>query len=213
MVLAKKDISQLRYSVVHYPKTIQRLIEYLKNLPGVGQKTAERYAFSIIGWDETKRNALAKHLHSLATEITRCGTCGAYMELANCSFCSSAVRDETSLLIVAYPKEVYTLEELGGFRGKFHVLGGLLSPLDGIEPKDLSFNTLRNRIEKDNVTEIILALDTTIEGDATSLYLKELLSDLPITISRLAHGMPIGSSLEYIDRNTLYQAFAGRRGI
>lgn len=199
--------------VAQYPKPITKLIEHLKQLPGVGQKTAERYAFSILGWEKERQDNLGEQLQRLSLDIVRCETCGSYCEGLSCQYCDSTVRDGTTLLVVAYPKETYALEELGGFRGKFHVLGGLLSPLDGIEPDDLSFAKLQERVEETGVTEIILALDTTIEGDATALYLKELFRELPVTLSRLAHGMPIGSSLEYIDQHTLLQAFAGRRDL
>jgi len=195
-----------------YPNAIVQLLELLRNLPGVGKKTAERYAFSMLEWDEETRNALSKQLETLSSEVSACSECGSYMTKETCAYCTSSVRDEKSLLIVAHPKEIYALEELGGFRGRFHVLGGLLSPLDGIQPEHLSIGKLCERVEQDQVEEIILALDTTIEGDATSLYIKELFDNTSVTISRLAHGMPIGSSLEYIDEHTLLQAFAGRRG-
>lgn len=187
------------------------MIEHFKNLPGVGRKTAERYAFALIEWEENGRKSFAERIGTLSQEITSCDECGSYKDSSECTYCSSSVRDDKTLLIVAYPKEVYSLEELGGFRGKFHVLGGLLSPLDGIEPDHLRLSHLKTRIENNGIEEIILALDTTIEGDATALYIKELLSDLPVAVSRLAHGMPIGSSLEYIDEHTLHQAYAGRR--
>lgn len=210
-----------------YPQTITTLIELLKNLPGVGTKTAERYAFSMLGWDEEIRLSLSKQLEMLSSKIVPCTICGSYTQYDNkgekvedqncsvknseCQYCNSLTRDGSSLLVVAYPKETFALEELSGFRGKFHVLGGLLSPLEDVHPEDLSFDILKQRIIHENITEIVLALDTTIEGDTTALFIKELLAELPVAISRLAHGMPIGSSLEYVDEHTLHQAFAGRR--
>lgn len=196
-----------------YPHAIQTLIECFRHLPGVGQKTAERYAFSVLSWDEKQQTEFSNHLGVIHSKITTCETCGCYTEENECFFCQNQQNTAPALLVVAFPKEVYALEGLSGFQGKFHVLGGLLSPLDGITPEDLSMDTLMQRIEADSIEELILALDSTIEGDATALYIKELLREYPIKVTKFAHGMPIGSHLEYIDQHTLFQAFAGRQGV
>lgn len=193
-----------------FPEAITNLVDRIATLPGVGKKTAERYAFAILGWNEDARKELAEQCNTLSTKISTCETCGCYTEPNRCSACTDATRDPQTLLVVAHPKDIYALSALHTFKGHFHVLGGLLSPLDGIDPEHINLKGLISRVHDQNVSELILALDATIEGDATSLFIKETLTNTGVNVTRFAHGLPIGSSLEYVDEHTLSQAFSAR---
>ncbi len=193
-----------------YPIPLQRLITLLKKFPGVGQRTAERYAFQIINWKDADLSNLAHTLAHLKNDLTSCVECGALKDESQCAFCNTGRRDKKVLCIISSPKDIYAIESTGIFNGIYHVMPGLLSPLDGVGPEEMKFDHLRERIEKLGVREIILALDSTVEGDATALFLKRELEKLGILISRLALGMPLGSSLDFIDGGTLSQALSAR---
>jgi recombination protein RecR len=192
---------------MHYPKPIRELIAALKALPGVGPKTAERYAFHLLGWSEAQIQELAKRLITVRTALSSCSHCGCLLDQPECLFCD---RESDLLCVVASAKDVFSIEATGLHRGLYHVLGGLLSPLDGRGPAHLAIGTLKARLKTLRVTEVILALDSTVEGDATALFLKEELAAPQRRVSRLAHGLPLGSPLEYIDGGTLARAFSGR---
>jgi recombination protein RecR len=194
-----------------YPTALLNLIGFLKRLPGVGTKTAERYAFHLLSWPEEHLHLLGEAARTLKERVLQCPECHCLMEKESCTFCDPAKRDLQVLCVISSAKDVYALEETRMFRGAYHVLGGLLSPLDGRTPDHLDLKQLLHRIVTHHVKEIILALDSTIEGDATSLYLKEQLDPLGIHVSRLAFGLPMGSSLEYVDGGTLSRAFSGRQ--
>ena len=193
-----------------YPLPLQRLITLLKKFPGVGQRTAERYAFQIINWKEVDLTNLAHTLAHLKNDLTACADCGALKDVSKCFFCTDVRRDKKVLCIVSTPKDIFSIESTGIFNGIYHVMPGLLSPLDGLGPDDMGFDHLKKRVEKVGAREIILALDSTVEGDATALYLKRELEKLNIIISRLALGMPLGSSLDFVDGGTLSQALTAR---
>lgn len=183
---------------------------FMRKLPGVGQKTAERFAFQMISWGEKEQKSLSELLHTLKNKLHNCTTCGAIYESSGCSFCEEKNRDTTFLCIVSNPKDIFTIENTGIYNGLYHVMPGLLSPLDGLGPEELHFDSLRSRVQNLGTKEVILALDSTVEGDATSLWLKKELESLSIFVSRLALGMPLGSSLEYIDEGTLSRALSAR---
>lgn len=194
-----------------YPHALLTLIAHLKKLPGVGRKSAERFAFELLNWPQEELQELSSHLKKLKETILTCSECGALKEEEACFFCSPLKRDQTTLCIVSSPKDIYLFEETAAYKGLFHVLGTLLSPLDGKHPSDLPLEKLTERLRTHPIKEIIIALDATLEGDTTALFLKEFLAPLGIHTTRLALGLPMGSTLDYIDHSTLAQALAGRQ--
>jgi recombination protein RecR len=191
------------------PKLISRLIEQLKKLPGVGKKTAERYAYKLLEWPQKDLNHFASTLIEISKSIQKCEECGALKEDSECYFCTTRA-GSALMCIVASCKNIYLIEQTKLFKGHYHVLGCLISPLDGKTPTDLPLEKIKERIEKLGIQEVILALDSTLEGDATSLYLYENFCKLGLKVTKLASGVPIGTSLEYIDETTLSQAFYAR---
>ena len=194
-----------------FPEDLLKLISHLKKLPGVGTRTAERFAFELLSWNESDLDALAQSLTDLKEKVPSCPTCGCLSDRGVCSFCKN--RDVKSLCLLASARDVYAIEETGHYKGLYHVIEHLLSPLDGRHTETLRLDRIENRIQENGVNELILAFDSTIEGDTTALYLKKHLSHLNISISRLAFGIPVGSSLEYIDGGTLARALAGRQSL
>ncbi|MBB65086.1 MAG: recombination protein RecR [Waddliaceae bacterium] len=195
---------------MHYPSYIQKLVQQFRRLPGVGQKTAERYAFNILDWKPEQAHDLAKSLDELPSLIQHCKQCGCLMEKDPCRLCDPQRRDPKVIAVVASIKDVFAIEETGEYRNQYHVLGGLLSPLEGRGPECLSLDKLKSRIAEHEVHELLLALDSTLEGDATALFIKREFADLPVEISRLAFGLPMGSALDYVDGGTLAKAMSGR---
>ncbi|MEI8329060.1 MAG: recombination mediator RecR [Chlamydiia bacterium] len=194
-----------------YPQTMNTLISFFRKFSGVGTKTAERYAFQALNWNQTSLTALGELLLSLKEKIQSCKRCGCLIENLHCTFCDKGTRQTHTLCIISSAKDVYPIEETGVYKGLYHVLGGLLSPLDGRTPKDLQIDQIKERMIKDNIQDVILALDSTLEGDATALYLKEQINRWGGKVSRPAMGMPMGSSLDYVDGGTLAKAFIGRQ--
>lgn len=198
---------------MRYPKALQTLIQNLQKFPGVGKKTAERYSFDLITWDPKDIERFAHNLLLLNQKIDSCKTCGALIdkeENKDCKYCDREKRDPSNLCILSSQKDLFSVEATHMYLGMYHILDGLLSPQDNFSPKDLDLNFLKKRIKTLRVKEIILALDSTLEGDATSLYLKKELENEGLKISRLALGMPIGSSLDFIDEGTLSKALSER---
>ena len=183
---------------------VQRLIDEFSRLPGVGPKSAQRLTYHLIRMPAEQAENLASAILSVKTRITLCSKCFHITENDPCTICSDTTRDSRMICIVESSSDIMLFENTG-FNGLFHVLGGLLSPLDGISPDDLAIKNLLNRL--DNVEEIIIAIGTSIEGETTSLYLINLLKPLNITISRLSQGLPVGGQLEYIDEATLEKSF------
>ncbi|MBX9924258.1 MAG: recombination mediator RecR [Rhabdochlamydiaceae bacterium] len=193
-----------------FPHPIQKFIMQLRKLPGVGAKTAERYAFEMLSWEPEAVQLFSQALQSLQVEIQTCSHCCCLKGETECDYCNPTKRDSSLLCIVSSAKDIYPIEETRIFRGMYHVLGAVLSPLHGYNTEQIDIKKIKLRIQSQGVTDVILALDSTIEGDATSLFLKEELQTFPINISRLAFGIPLGSSLDYVDSGTLTRAFLGR---
>jgi recombination protein RecR len=193
-----------------YPAALQQLMASLKLLPGVGSKTAERFAFHLLSWDDHLLADFANHVSRLKSRLSTCPECHCLTETEGCGWCDEGRRDTSLLCIISSPKDAYAIEETHTYRGLYHTLGGLLSPLDGRSVEKLNFPKLLERICRLRVREVIVALDSTLEGDATALYLKEQIGQIGISVSRLALGLPVGSPLEYVDSGTLSRAFTGR---
>jgi len=195
-----------------YPKELLMLITLLKKLGGVGQTTAERYAFQLLNWEDKDLKILGDTIAELKIKINFCSICGCIMENNHCFFCDDPTRNKNIICIISSPKEAYAIEQTKSFNGLYHVITHLISPLVGLEETGLNLNQLLRRIKNNStIKEIIIALDSTLEGDATSLHLKKELAPFSLTISRLAFGIPMGSPLEYIDKGTLTQALCGRQ--
>ena len=188
-----------------------RLIDALKCMPGVGQKSAQRIAFHLLERDRDGAGGLADALRDAVKGIGHCARCRMFTEHDLCSICSASGRDETQLCVVESPADVMAVEEATGFRGLYFVLMGHLSPLDGIGPAELGLDALEKRLAEGDVSEMIIATNPTVEGDATAHYLAELAQKNDVQASRIAHGVPLGGELEYVDGGTLSHAFYGRR--
>lgn len=190
---------------------IARLIQQLGKLPGVGPKTAARLAFHILRAPAEDALALASAIGDLRARIRFCSQCWDFTEADPCVLCGDARRDAKLVCVVAQPQDVVAIERTGGYRGRYHVLHGVLSPLDGIGPEDLRVDELVRRCGRDEVTEVIVATNPSVEGEATAVYLAKLLRPLGVRTSRIATGVPMGGELEYADRATLARAIEGRR--
>jgi recombination protein RecR len=192
---------------------IARLIQQLGKLPGVGQKTAARLAFHILRAPPEDAAALAASIAELRARIRFCSLCCDFTEQDPCALCRDARRDASLVCVVAQPQDLVAVERTGGFRGRYHVLHGVLSPLDGIGPEDLRVEELVRRCGSGDVKEVIVATNPSVEGEATAIYLAKLLRPLGVRPSRIATGVPMGGELEYADRLTLARALEGRRDI
>ena len=195
------------------PKPVSRLIEEFQRLPGIGPKTASRLAFFLLNAPEDSSLRLAEALQGLKRDIGFCQICFniTLSDQALCDICANPQRDENSLCVVEEPLDVLVLERTGGFQGRYHVLHGVLSPIEGIGPDDLKIRPLLERVKTGKIKEIILATNPSMEGDATALYLRQQMLPLGLRITRLARGLPVGGDLEYADQNTLLRALAGRQ--
>ena len=188
-----------------------QLIEALRCLPGVGQKTAQRMAFHVLERNREGGARLAQALHAALERIGRCRRCRTLTEETECRLCRAADRDDAVLCVVETPADIMVIEQATGFRGRYFVLMGRLSPLDGIGPEELGLDQLVARLKEGRVAEVIVATNPTVEGEATAHYLAEMARDHGIKASRLAHGVPLGGELEYVDSGTLAHAFTGRQ--
>lgn len=194
-----------------YEGVVQDLIDELGRLPGVGPKSAQRIAFHVLQADPADVRRLAETLLEVKARVRFCVTCGNVAEEEQCRICRDPRRDPSVLCVVEEPKDVVAIEKTREFRGRYHVLGGAISPLDGVGPDDLRVRELMQRLADGTVTEIILATDPNLEGEATATYLARLVKPLDLTVTRLASGLPVGGDLEYADEVTLGRAFEGRR--
>jgi recombination protein RecR len=188
---------------------LDRLITLFSKLPGIGKKSASRITYHILENNPVFASNLAGELVGLHQAIRRCSICGGFTETDPCPICSNSSRDHSILCVVESAQDMKIIEDAKEFPGVYHVLGGLIAPLEGISPADLAIDKLLNRA-CEGVKEVILALNPTVEGDTTALYLQKLLKDFPIEITRLASGMPVGGDIEYIDKLTLSRSFRGR---
>ncbi len=196
-----------------YSPLLVRLIDALRCMPGVGRKSAQRIAFHLLERDRDGASALAAALADAVDGIGHCSRCRMLTEHEICSICSASGRDESQLCVVESPADVMAVEDATGFRGLYFVLMGHLSPLDGIGPDELGLGALDERLGTNTVTEVIIATNPTVEGDATAHYLAELAARNNVQASRIAHGVPLGGELEYVDSGTLSHAFDGRRAV
>lgn len=193
-----------------------KLVFELSKLPGVGEKTATRLAYFIVKQDREASEQLIQAISGAKTAVKLCSRCCTFTDVDPCRICSNVARDSTSICVVEKPMDVHTIERTGAHRGTYHVLHGVLSPLDGIGPQELKIQELLVRIEKQKekpIRELILALNPSVEGDATGIYLSRLVKPLGIRVTKLAHGIPVGGVLEYTDRETLSRALQGRMEI
>jgi recombination protein RecR len=196
-----------------YEGAIQDLIDELGRLPGIGPKSAQRIAFHLLATDSTDVERLAAALKRVKDEIHFCRICGNVSESEECRICRDPRRDSSVICVVEEPKDVVAIERTGEFRGRYHILGGAISPIDGVGPDDLRVRELMQRLADGTVTELILATDPNLEGEATATYLARLVKPMQITVTRLASGLPVGGDLEYADEVTLGRAFSGRRRV
>ena len=196
-----------------YPPSLLQLIDALRRLPGVGPKSAQRMAFHLLEKDRDAAVSIASSLQAAVQSVGRCHRCRMFAESQHCPICASPKRDRSMLCIVESPADVAAIEQSGSFRGCYFVLMGHLSPLDGIGPQQLGFDQLESLFAEGEVKEAILATNTTVEGEATAHVIAEIASRYQIKPSRIAHGVPVGGELEYVDGGTLAHALAGRQSI
>ena len=194
------------------PKSFQNLVSYLTILPGVGEKTAERFAYSLFDKEFDEVDNLSKALVDFKKNIRNCEKCGCLSDYDECEICTDKTRDKGTLCIVEDSKSVFFIEKTNKYSGYYHVLNGLISPIDGKNPEDLNISTLIDRINKD-IKEIIIALSPSIEGEVTSLYLKKILEKYDIKVSRLSYGIPLGGDMEYLDPMMISKALEDRKVI
>jgi recombination protein RecR len=197
--------------VAYYPEPVARLIEALQRLPGIGPKTAQRLAFFMLKRPAAEVRDLAESLVAVKERIVSCSTCFNVTDQDSCRLCSDPARDPALLCVVEEPNDLLAMERTGEFKGRYHVLLGALSPLEGIGPDDLKVRELLARLEAGGTAEVILATNPNVEGEATALYLVKLLRPLGVRITRIARGLPVGGDLEYADQVTLTKALEGRR--
>lgn len=198
---------------MNYPVAIKNLIDSFKMLPGIGEKTAERLALYIVSSDKNKTELFANSLVEVNTKISRCTRCNNFSDDNLCDMCKKNNRNRKILCVVEEPKNVILFEKMGTFFGEYHILGGLISPLDGINPNDLKIDILLKRIQEDKVEEIIFALKPSIEGETTILYITKKITDNKIKFTKIAHGVPIGADIDYVDTLTLEMAIDNRTEI
>lgn len=193
-----------------YPKTLERLIQELGKLPGIGEKTAQRLAFHIINLSNDEISNLSAALNSAKEQIRLCEKCFNITDKPVCDICSDPKRDQQIICVVQNSKDIYAIEKTREYNGLYHVLHGAISPLDGIGPQDIKARELLLRIGENEIKEVIMATNATVEGEATAMYLGNLISPLGVSVTRLAKGIPIGADLEYTDEITIIKAFEGR---
>lgn len=196
-----------------YPSSVRKVIDCLKDLPGIGEKTAERLAFSLINFSDEKLTSFADAIIEIRDKLTTCENCGNISDSNLCSICSDSERSDKIIFVVEKPKDISLFEKINVFNGKYHVLNGLISPMDGIGPEDINIDKLISRVKKGDINEIVLALKPSIEGETTMQYIKKLLENDKVKVTRIATGIPIGTDIEYIDSMTLEFAFEGRKDI
>jgi len=196
-----------------YPNSVRNLIDCLKGLPGVGEKSAERMAFSIINFDNDRIMDFANSLIDINTNLRRCSICNNITDMEVCSICANDSRDDMTIFVVEKPKDIVLFEKMGSYNGKYHVLGGLISPLECINPEDINLESLVKRVENGNVSEVIVVLKPSIEGETTMQYIKKILSKYDVKVSKIPIGIPMGTDIEYIDSMTLEMAFEDRKDV
>ena len=194
-------------------KSVTKLIEAFSRLPGVGHKSAEKMAYSVLEMNDEDVEMFSDALVELKRNVHKCPICGAYTENELCEICADESRDKSKIIVVSYPKDVLSFEKLNVYDGTYHVLGGVLSAVNGVGIDDLDIASLQKRIKDNNVNEVIIATNPTTEGETTALYLARILEKEHISVTRLAYGLPMGGHLEYADSLTLSKALEGRKKI
>lgn len=194
-----------------YPVPVSKLIEEFERLPGIGSKTAQRLAFHVLSMNRERVYALSDAIRNAKDKVTYCSDCYNITDSELCPICSSPKRDRSVICVVGEPRDVAALERTKEYKGLYHVLHGLISPMEGIGPEDIRLKELVTRVGKEDVREIIVATNPTIEGEATAMYISKLLKPAGIKVTRIAHGIPVGGDLEYADEVTLARAIYGRR--
>ena len=197
-----------------YPKPLNKLINELSKLPGIGGKTAQRLAFHILALEESEATSLANSIVTAKRSLHYCSVCGNLTDADPCEICSDESRDRTKVCVVETPQDVIAMERIRDFKGLYHVLHGAISPVEGIGPNEINLKSLITRLQQhDEIDEIIVATNPNIEGEATAMYIARLLKPSGIKVTRIAHGIPVGGDLEYADEVTLLKAMEGRREI
>lgn len=191
--------------------SLELLIKNLSKLPGVGKKSASRIAYFLLNSSSGFNEIIGREISEIQSKIKKCTICGNYTEDEVCSICSSLNREKSLLCVVEQAQDVLTIESTGEFRGLFHVINGVLAPLDGIGPDELQLGKLVERVKKNDIKEIIIATNPTLEGDSTALYIAHLFKDVDVSITRIASGLPVGGDFEYADKLSISRAFKGRR--
>lgn len=196
-----------------YPKSISNLIDSFKNLPGIGDKTAERLAFSFLSFDKDVMSDFANSIVDVRDKIGKCSVCNNISENDVCNICKNTSRKKDTVFVVEKSKDVFLFEKLGIYDGLYHVLGGVISPMDGVGPDDISIDSLVHRIEEGEIKEVILALKPNLEGETTMQYIIKILQRYDVSVSKLATGVPMGTDIEYIDSLTLELALEQRKSV
>ncbi|MBV9468116.1 MAG: recombination protein RecR [Abitibacteriaceae bacterium] len=197
--------------MLYYARPLAELLEQLEKLPGIGPKSAQRLAFHILRAPREDSENLARAVRNVREQIKPCTRCGSFTDLEICDICTDPRRDNAALCVVAEARELMAVENSGEFRGRYHVLGGLMNPIEGIGPDQLNINALVRRVGEENISEVILALSPTVEGETTTNYLANLLKPRNVRVTQLARGLPFGGDLDYADQMTIAGAMRGRR--
>jgi len=192
------------------PSAVKELLDQLQRMPGIGQKTAERLSFFLMRGSSEQAYKLAEAIRKVKEKIILCSQCHGITEVDPCSICLDPKRDPSTICVVEEPHDVYAMENMGYFKGIYHVLMGVISPLDGIGPGELTIESLRNRVLKNDIQEVVLATNPTMEGESTAVYISKILKSENIKITRIARGLPVGGDIEYADEVTLMKSLEGR---
>lgn len=198
---------------MNYPTVIQNLIECFKKIPGVGEKTAERYVLSLLEMEEETLEHFSNQLRNLKKNIVRCKICNNLSENDVCEICKDQSRDHSTICVVEEPKNVFSFEKAGTYMGTYHVLDGLISPLEGIRPENINIPSLLKRVEEEQIKEVIIAVKACVEGETTALYIAKKLEGTGVKVSKIAYGIPLGADMGYIDSSTLEISLENRQQI
>ncbi len=197
-----------------FPNSLEELIECFKLLPGIGEKNAERLSFAVLQFSDENANKFSTAINNVKTKIVKCEKCNNLTEDSKlCLVCADDTRDSSTICVVENTKDLILFEKSNAFKGKYHVLEGLISPLEGVNPEDIKINQLINRIKEENIKEVILALNMSMEGETTALYISKLLEGTDVTVTKIAAGIPVGADMEYLDSLTIQRALEGRNKV
>jgi len=198
---------------MNYPESLNNLINSLKKLPSIGEKSAERLAFAIMNMDDEDITLFSSSILDVKSKIKKCSICGNITESDKCNICTNEDRDDSIICVVEDSKNIITLEKMGSYNGKYHVLNGLISPMNGKGPNDIEITSLVNKVKNNEIKEVIIAISPTLEGETTALYISKLLESTNVIVSKIAYGIPMGADMEYLDPMTLSMALNNRNKI